>query len=94
MADPKSALTGTSLIKSEAENFWDFFVRITFDTLKNLLLLGALSVIFFAAEWLKNKGMNAGHVEKIELLHFWLTYSALVWIGVVFLVKLVKRAFE
>ena len=94
MADAKPALTGTALIKSEAESFWGFLVRITFDTLKNLLLLGALSVIFFASEWLKNRGMNAGHVERIELLHFWLTYGALVWIGVVFLVKLVKRAFE
>jgi hypothetical protein len=93
VADPKQALAGTVLLKHEAESFWDFVVRLFFDTLKNVLLLAALSIIFFAAEWLKNRGMNAEHVERIELLHFWLGYGALAWIGIVFLVKLVMRAF-
>jgi hypothetical protein len=92
MADPTPALTGVALAKHEAEGFWDFFVHLIFDTLKNLLLLGALSAIFFAAEWLKRNGMNAEHLELIELLHFWFTYGALVWIGLVFIAKLVKRA--
>lgn len=94
MVSRKLGFPETSLTASEAKGFWDCLVHLTFDTLKNLLLLAALSVVFFAAEWLKNKGMNAVHVEMVELMHFWLTYSALAWIGVVFLVKLVWRAFE
>jgi len=94
MGSTERDATASSTLAGEAKSFWHFVVHLTFDTLKNLLLLGALSVIFFAAEWLKSKGMNPEHVERIELLHFWLTYSALVWIGLAFLVKLVKRAFE
>ena len=94
MANDESAVHGTSLLKKEARSFSDFLIHLSFDTLRNLALLAALSVIFFAAEWLKNKGMDVVHVKRIELLHFWLTLGALSWIGVVFLVKLVLRAIE
>jgi hypothetical protein len=79
-------------VESEASKFWKFLVRLTFETLKNLALLGALSVIFFAAEWLKRLGMEEAYIHYIELLHFWLTFGALIWIGVVFLVKLIRGA--
>jgi len=32
------------------------------------------------------------YIHYIELLHFWLTFGALIWIGVVFLVKLIRGA--
>jgi hypothetical protein len=94
MADDEPKVNGTSLIKSEAKDFSDFLIPLVFDTLKNLALLGALSAIFFAAEWLKTKGMEPEHVRQIELLHFWVSYGALIWIGLVFLVKLVARSFR
>ena len=89
--DPEGNL---ALLRSEAQDFWGFLIRLVFDTMKNLALLAALSAVFLCAEWLKTKGMEPDHIRSIELLHFWIFYGALVWIGLVFLVKLLRRSFR
>jgi len=77
-------------IREEATALWAFLVQLLFDTLKNLSLLAALSAIFFCANWLKQLGMSEDDMRHVQDLHFWLTYAALLWIGLVFLVKLVR----
>ena len=78
----------------EGEHFWDFAVHVAVDTAKNLVLLLALSIIFFAARWLKQLGMDSAHLHLIEQLHFWVTFAALAWIGILFLIKLVRRSLK
>jgi hypothetical protein len=83
-----------SVLEREALSFWEFFVVLIFDTLKNLLLLGALSLLFFAAKVLRHFGMSDTHVGYIEELHFWLTLGSLGWIAAVFLSRLITRSLK
>jgi hypothetical protein len=76
------------------QQFKVFLIHLVFDTLKNLAILAALSTIFLAAELLRVIGMDPVEVKRIEDLHFWLTYAALLWIGFVFLVKLVRGSIK
>lgn len=87
------AFSGVSASR-EGEHFWAFTVHVAVDTAKNLVLLLALSIIFFAARWLKQLGMDSAHLHLIEQLHFWVTFAALAWIGIVFLIKLVRRSLK
>src|SRR5258708_2712948 len=79
---------------TDVEDFRSFIIHLTFDTAKNLALLAALSIIFFSARWLQKIGMDDAHVRHIQALHFWMTYPVLVWIGFVFVVKLMTRALK
>jgi len=83
-----------SVLKREASDFWEFIVVLFFDTLKNLAILGALSLLFIAVKQLRAIGMQDKYLDPIEALHFYLTISALAWIALVFFAKMVARSIK
>jgi hypothetical protein len=58
MADKGQALRGKALLQDEAKVFGDFCIHLAFDLLRNTALIISLSVIFFAAERLKHRGLD------------------------------------
>lgn len=89
-----AAVTIETQKDAEFDHFKQFIVHLLFDTAKNLALLMALSIIFFCVKWLETLGMTRAHTHHIQELHFWLSYASLLWIGVIFLLNLVKGSFK
>ena len=46
------------MLQDEAKVFGDFCIHLAFDLLRNIALIISLSVIFFAAERLKHRGLD------------------------------------
>jgi hypothetical protein len=90
-AVPEPEASPAAVFRREGADLGIFLIRLSFDTARNLAILGALSTIFFAAKWLKEHGLDEESARRIQQLHFWLTYGALLWIGIAFLAKLLNR---
>lgn len=84
--------TEASVLRREAKEFWEFLAILAFDTLRNLALLGSLTVLFISVKQLKTIGMRTQYLDAIEQLHFFLTYGVLAWIGIVFFARMIGRA--
>jgi len=87
-------MTLRETLDKEWRIFVDFAVPLLFDLLKGLLIFCTLLVFAWVLQLGHRFGLEPDYLNAFGKAHFWLSFSALVILGITFLARLLVSVFR